>query len=90
VRCGETITLNRAEWAIVRAGQERAKAALSKLQIDVDACEKSRSIERERERKQRELLLKELHAARSPLPWVIVVVVSVAGMAGIVSVALSK
>lgn len=79
-------TLSRADWLIIRQGQERAKAKIAKLKADLVACEKLRRVEVERERKKREAAIKQ---ANSPLPWVVVVVVAVLA-GGVVVVAVVR
>lgn len=84
LRC-ETVNLTRDEVATIRLGQERTRAEIARLRVDLDACSKARLVEQERERRLREKL------ARSQTPWmIVVVVVAVAGVAGVVTVALMK
>jgi len=80
------IVLSRSDWLLIRQGQERRKATISKLKADLEACEKLRRVEVERERKKREAVIKQ---AKSPLPWVVVIVVAALGV-GVVVVAVVK
>ena len=85
-RC-DTVNLTREEVATIRLGQEQARVDLARLRADLDACSKARLLEQERERR----LRMELAKARDHTPWIVVVtVVAVAGIAGVVSVALAK
>lgn len=82
----DDIVLSRSDWLVIRQGQERRKATISKLKADLEACEKLRRVEVERERKKREAVIKQ---ANSPLPWVVVIVVAALGV-GVVVVAVVK
>lgn len=81
----DDIVLSRSDWLVIRQGQERRKATISKLKADLEACEKLRRVEVERERKKREAVIKQ---ANSPLPWVVVIVVAALGV-GVVVVAVA-
>ena len=82
----DDIVLSRSDWLIIRQGQERRKATISKLKAGLEACEKLRRVEVERERKKREAVIKQ---ANSPIPWVVVIVVAALGV-GVVVVAVVK